>query len=241
MTHILEVLTHKMEGQPPKTICISINVYYGRYGIPLDSPTTSPFEGARFSRKMLLSIAQTNPSLKKWPIQGATTAVGTKQVVGTSQRMPWDFGFRSWCWCKTFVFSIQFSVRKQRTWSEDLLFSIWEVLSISNLNMLNIQRCIQVYEHWALLEEDWHGDSAIVRKLSNAMGSHEMKEGFSKLGSFADFQKLLSPGKTVKRRGKEGFWETVFFCANCGKPHPNSRTLWCSIWGFQLAEEKERP
>ena len=135
----------------------------------------------------------------------------------------------------------QFSVRKQRTWSEDLLFSIWEVLSISNLNMLNIQRCIQVYEHWALLEEDWHGDSAIVRKLSNAMGSHEMKEGFSKLGSFADFQKLLSPGKTVKRRGKEGFWETVFFCANCGKPHPNSRTLWCSIWGFQLAEEKERP
>ena len=154
---------------------------------------------------MLLSIAQTNPSLKKWPIQGATTAVGTKQVVGTSQRMPWDFGFRSWCWCKTFVFFHQFSVRKQQSWSEDLLFSIWEVLSISNLNMLNIQRCIQVYEHWALVEEDWHGhgDSAIVRKLSNAMGSHEMKEGFSKLGSFADFQKLLSKKKKPGKYGEK--------------------------------------
>ena len=56
----------------------------------------------------------------------------------------------------------------------------------------------QVYEHRALLEEDRHGDSAIVRKLSNAMGSHEMKEGFSKnLDHLQIFNKKI-PGKYLK-------------------------------------------
>ena len=51
MTHILEDLTHKMEGQPPKTICISINVHYGRYGTPLDSPTHITIRGGTIFKK----------------------------------------------------------------------------------------------------------------------------------------------------------------------------------------------
>ena len=45
MTHILEDLTHKMEGQPPQTICISIN------GIPLDSPTHITIRGGTIFKK----------------------------------------------------------------------------------------------------------------------------------------------------------------------------------------------
>ena len=133
-----------------------------------------------------------------------------------------------------FVFFHQFfRVWKQQfDKSEDLLFSFWDVLSMNNLNVLNIKGCVQVYKHWALLGEDRHRDREKVRKLSNAIASHEMKEGFSKLGSFADFQKLLStknPGQAQWKEGvTEGFWETVFLCQLWLLPrlHPLAGQKW---------------